>query len=63
MNRKTIIYLLLSFISLSMPLSAADKKIDVDVKEIVLGHMADAYEWHITTYKGHSISIPLPIIV
>lgn len=63
MNRKIIIYLLLSFISLSMPLSAADKKIDVDVKEIVLGHMADAYEWHITTYKGHSISIPLPIIV
>ncbi len=63
MNRKIYIYLLLAFISMSLPLSASDKKIDVDVKEIVLGHMADAYEWHITTYKGHNVSIPLPIIV
>ncbi len=64
MKRKLFIYLLIAtFFSLSMPLSAADKKIDVDVKEIVLGHMADAYEWHITTYKGHSVSIPLPVIV
>lgn len=64
MKRKLFLYLLIAtFFSLSMPLSAADKKIDVDVKEIVLGHMADAYEWHITTYKGHSVSIPLPVIV
>ncbi len=63
MNKKMYICLLLAFISISVPLSAADKKIDVDVKEIVLGHMADAYEWHITTYKGHSVSIPLPVIV
>lgn len=34
-----------------------------DVKEIVLGHMSDAYEWHITTWNGHHISIPLPVIV
>ncbi len=64
MKRKIYLYLLMAvFFMLSMPLSAADKKIDVDVKEIVLGHMADAYEWHITTYKGHSVSIPLPVIV
>lgn len=36
---------------------------EVDVKEIVLGHMADAYEWHITTWAGHHVSIPLPVIV
>jgi F-type H+-transporting ATPase subunit a len=63
MNRKTIIFLLLNIFFMSLPVSADDKKVDVDVKEIVLGHMADAYEWHITTYKGHSISIPLPVIV
>ncbi len=63
MNRKIYIYLLLAFISMSLPLSASDKKIDVDVKGIVLGHMADAYEWHITTYKGHNVSIPLLVIV
>ena len=35
----------------------------VDVKEIVLGHLSDAYDWHITTWNGHHISIPLPVIV
>ena len=35
----------------------------VDVEEIVLGHMADAYDWHITTWGGKYISLPLPVIV
>lgn len=35
----------------------------VDVKEIVLGHMSDAYDWHITTWEGEHVSIPLPVIV
>ena len=29
--------------------STAHAEEEVDVKEIVLGHMSDAYEWHITT--------------
>lgn len=48
----------------TLPTKAAEaEKPSVDVKEIVLGHMSDAYEWHITTINGHHISIPLPIIV
>ena len=35
----------------------------VDVKEIVLGHMGDDYSWHISTWRGHHISIPLPVIL
>ena len=35
----------------------------IDVKSIVLGHMSDGYDWHITTYEGHHISIPLLVIV
>ena len=35
----------------------------IDVKEIVLGHMSDAYSWHIVTWNGHHVSIPLPVIV
>ena len=42
---------------------AAQESGSVDVKEIVLGHMADAYDWHITTIGGKHISIPLPIII
>lgn len=37
---------------------------ELNVKEIILEHLADAYEWHITdTPDGSHISIPLPIIV
>lgn len=40
-----------------------DEDSKIDVQEIVMGHTGDAHEWHITTFKGHHISIPLPVIV
>lgn len=43
--------------------SAEDSDEKVDVKEIVLGHMSDGYDWHLTTWNGHYVSIPLPVIV
>jgi F-type H+-transporting ATPase subunit a len=36
---------------------------DLNVTELILEHVGDAYEWHIATVGGHSISIPLPVIV
>ena len=36
---------------------------EVDVAEILLGHTADGYGWHITNWKGKHITIPLPCIV
>lgn len=36
---------------------------ELNISEIVLSHLSDDYEWHIVTYEGKSISIPLPIIV
>lgn len=41
----------------------ADKESQIDISGIVLDHMADAYEWHITTWAGQHISIPLPVIL
>ncbi len=35
----------------------------VNVKEVVLDHIGDSYEWHITTVGHKHISIPLPVIV
>ncbi len=58
-------YLLLSLaliLTVSVPMQGKEGE-GVDVKEIVLGHMADAYEWHITTFGDKHISIPLPVIV
>ena len=36
---------------------------EVDVAEILFGHTSDGYGWHITTWKGHHVTIPLPCIV
>ena len=43
--------------------STEQKENTVDVKEIVFGHIGDAYEWHITTWGKTHVTIPLPIIV
>ena len=34
---------------------------DVDVKDIVFGHINDAYEWHITKIGHKELTIPLPM--
>lgn len=35
----------------------------LNIPEIVLEHLADSYEWHIATYEGKHLSIPLPVIL
>ena len=59
MNRIKSILLILTIILLPMNIYAQDKEEAIDIPEIVLHHLSDAYEWHI----GGDISIPLPIIV
>ena len=43
--------------------SLGSRAADLDMNEYLFGHVGDSYEWHITTVNGHSVSIPLPIIV
>lgn len=64
----TKLYLLLALLACSLPqplmaAHAGDDSGKIDVKEIVLGHMGDAYEWHILSLGEHHVSIPLPVIV
>ena len=42
---------------------AEQEESTVDVKEIVMGHIGDAYEWHITTWGNLHLTVPLPVIV
>lgn len=35
----------------------------LDVKELVLGHIGDSYEWHIATFGDRHWILPLPVIV
>jgi F-type H+-transporting ATPase subunit a len=36
---------------------------EFNVKEFILEHLSDSYEWHVTTWGHTHISIPLPVIV
>lgn len=40
-----------------------DVTTEVDVGEILFGHVGDSYGWHLTEWNGKHISIPLPCIV
>lgn len=63
-------YLIILFIGLflgggipSFATSQHKEGSEINVSEFVLEHLADSYDWHITTWKGRHISIPLPVIV
>ena len=43
--------------------SPAAQDEEINVPEIIFGHIGDEYEWHITEWKGKPIAIPLPCIV
>jgi len=65
MKRFKTILLLLAAMVLPLQALAEDDAEDkaLDIPEIVLEHLADSYEWHIASYEGHHISVPLPIII
>jgi len=64
-------YILASFFMLAVigiqPVAAAgehgEEGGELNVKELILEHLADSYEWHLTTWGDTHVSIPLPIIV
>lgn len=63
---KYIIVVLLSGLCLAAQPAAASEaeaSSDVDVSELVFGHIGDSYGWHLTTWEGKHITIPLPCIV
>ena len=41
----------------------AGKQEKIDAKEIVLGHIGDAYQWHVTSWNDYEVTIPLPVIL
>lgn len=49
--------------SLFVAAAAPSEEEEVNVSELVFGHIGDAYEWHIATLGGKEWSIPLPVIV
>lgn len=63
---KLLILLLVAFLPLVAYAEEGASEVEeeaINIPEIVLEHLSDAYEWHFFTYEGKSLSIPLPIIV
>ena len=66
MNRFKSILLLLVTVLLTLPVRAQhneQKDEAINIPEIVLEHLADAYQWHIASFEGKHISIQLPVIL
>jgi F-type H+-transporting ATPase subunit a len=68
------ILFIFSFLLISIGLTASETEKAVPQEEstgqksfnagdFIFDHIKDAYEWHIITWKGHHVSIPLPVIV
>ena len=64
MKQLKSICLLLMLALTPMSMMANEQQGDeLNIPEVVLEHLADAYEWHIASYEGKHLSIPLPIII
>lgn len=64
------LFILLVALLLSLGSFASDeehqvsKKRELDVKEVIIGHIINNYSWHLfTTPSGEPVSIPLPVIL
>ncbi len=54
----------LLLLSVWLPVAAAGhEEGEINAKEIVLEHLSDSYEWHVTTVGSHHITVPLPVII
>lgn len=40
-----------------------EKSEELNVGELIFDHVLDAHDWHILTWNGHDISIPLPVLL
>lgn len=60
---KHIFCLLTLFLVLSPAMAADQEKENIDLEEILMGHIKDSYEWHITDFMGKPIVLHLPVIV
>ena len=61
--------LIVVLMSVILPLQASEAHHDspqdseIDVGEMLFGHIGDSYGWHITDWGGKHVTIPLPCIV
>ena len=59
---KVILLMMSMMLCLGVPAQAGNEasSAEIDVADILFGHTSDGYGWHVTTWKGHHVTIPLP---
>ena len=64
MNKlRDIVVVFFSLLALNVSVAQEEQGEDVNAGEIVMEHISDSYEWHITKIGGTDIVIPLPVIL
>ena len=58
-----ILLVILGFLGVAAFVFHSDKEKELNIKEMIFGHVQDAYNWHITTIGDKHVSISLPCIV
>jgi len=64
--RKSIIVLVLTILCFTCYISESKggkSNGEFNAGEMIVEHITDSYEWHILTFNGHHVSIPLPVIL
>ncbi|MDR0682453.1 MAG: F0F1 ATP synthase subunit A [Dysgonamonadaceae bacterium] len=62
MKCKIVIFSVFLFFSFGVFSIYAEEK-ELNVSELILDHVGDAYDWHITNWGSEPVSIPLPVII
>jgi len=62
-SQYSLIFALIVFAVIPVFAGNSPKAEELNVQELVIDHLADAYEWHVTSFGDKHIAIPLPIIV
>ncbi len=59
--RHPVVRILIVALMALLPLSAHAE--DLDMNEYLFGHVGDSYGWHVTTVKGHPVTVHLPVML
>ncbi|MDR0413775.1 MAG: F0F1 ATP synthase subunit A [Dysgonamonadaceae bacterium] len=65
-QKTTVLFLLFLFVGINASPAEtppAEENTELNVSELILEHVGDGYDWHITNLGHNPVSIPLPVIV
>lgn len=63
-HMKRLLFMVMALFAFAPAIVAAEEEgTAFNPKDVVLEHIKDSHDWHVTDFGGHAVSIPLPVIV